>query len=88
MTGYPERYVVPLKFIGKRNIDTRIVVLSYLYIIQNEKIGLWRTGPGNPDPFEEEWISKARFSTNHYIIEVKNKGIGISKSQAHRFIEI
>ena len=51
MTGYPERYVVPLKFIGKRNIDSRIVVLSYLYSLQNEKIGLWRTGHGNPDPF-------------------------------------
>ena len=52
MRGYPERYVVPLKFIGKRNTDTRIVILSYLYQIQNEKVGLWRTGPGNPDPFE------------------------------------
>ncbi len=52
MTGYPERYVVPLNFIGKRNTDTRIVILSYLYQIQNEKVGLWRTGPGNTDPFE------------------------------------
>lgn len=35
MTGYPEKYVVPLRFIGKRNTDTRVVVLSYLYTIQN-----------------------------------------------------
>jgi hypothetical protein len=51
MSSYPEKYIVPLRYIGKRNSDTRLVVLSYIYSVQNEKVSLWRTGPGNPDPF-------------------------------------
>ena len=88
MASYPENYVVPLRYIGRRNTETRLVVLSYVYTLQSEKIGLWRTGPGNPDPYEEEWITKAKFSDTHYIIEVKNKGIGIAKSQATKLVEI
>jgi hypothetical protein len=88
MPGYPEKYVVPLRYIGKRNVETRIVVLSYVYSLQNEKVCLWRTGPGAPDPFEEEWVIKARTSANHYVMEIKNKGIGMSKSQATYSVEI
>lgn len=31
MALYPEKYIVPLTYLGKRNVDTRVIVLTYVY---------------------------------------------------------
>lgn len=50
---------------------------------------MWRTGPGRPDPSEEEWLGKSRLpSSRSFTLEIKNKGIGSSKSLACRMVEL
>jgi hypothetical protein len=31
-----------------------------MYHNGKEELGVWRTGPGRPDPSEEEWMTKAK----------------------------
>lgn len=57
--------------------------------MSKEEITVWRTGPGRPEPTEDEWISKTRHpSSRLYTLEIKNKGIGSSKSLATKMIEL
>jgi hypothetical protein len=43
-------------------------VLSAIYKLKEDKIGFWRTGPGNPDPSEDEWVPKAKHTKKHLAI--------------------
>lgn len=50
---------------------------------------MWRTGPGKSDRLEDEWLNKAKLAhSRFYTIEIKNKGIGTSRSQAAKVIEL
>lgn len=40
---------VPKPFVGKRNQHDRLVLLSYTHE-SKKPVGLWKTGPGKPDP--------------------------------------
>lgn len=40
---------VPKPFVGKRNQNDRIVLLTYVHE-GKKSVGLWKSGPGKPDP--------------------------------------
>jgi hypothetical protein len=42
--------MVPLKYLAKNNPEERLVVFSFKYKNGKEEVGVWRTGPGKPDP--------------------------------------
>jgi hypothetical protein len=81
--------MVPLNYLSKNNQDERLVVFSFKYKSSKEDVGVWRTGPGRADPVEDDWVAKSRQpSSRSYTLEIKNKGIGSSKSFACRMIEL
>jgi len=51
---------VPLPYLSKNNPEERLVLMSFSYHNGKEELGVWRTGPGRPDPAEEEWMAKAK----------------------------
>ena len=62
---------VPKTFIGKRNPIERVILLSFT--LQNKgDVGLFRNGPGKPDPQEEKWVPVASKKSDHIVIEIKN----------------
>lgn len=77
-----------MPYLSKNGTEDRLVVLSFVYNNGREEVALWRTGPGRPDASEEEWMTRAKANPKIQTIEIKNKGIGSSRSQALRVIEI
>jgi len=51
-------------------------------------VALWRTGPGKMDPSEDDWMGKAKAMKKIVTIEIKNKGIGTTRSLATRYFDL
>ena len=76
---------VPKTFIGKRNPIERVILLSFT--LQNKgDVGLFRNGPGKPDPQEEKWVPVASKKSDHIVIEIKNRILGSNKSLASQLV--
>lgn len=73
-----------MPYLSKNNKDERLVVLSCVYNNGKDEVALWRTGPGRPDPSEEEWMSKTKQSAKVVTIEIKNKASGYTRNLATR----
>lgn len=76
---------MPKPFVGKRNQHDRIVLLSYAHD-GKKSVGLWRSGPGKPDPDEVNWVPNAAKKSDHIVVEVKTKIVGSNKSLAEQMV--
>ena len=56
--------MVPLNYLAKNNQEERLVMFSFKFKTGKEEVGVWRTGPGRPDPSEEEWVGKSRLPSS------------------------
>lgn len=56
--------MVPLNYLSRNNPEERLAVFSFSYKGSKEMISVWRTGPGRPDPSEEEWVAKSRMPSS------------------------
>jgi hypothetical protein len=77
-----------LPYLSKSNTEERLVVLSCVYNNGREEVALWRTGPGRVDPSEDDWMGKAKALKKIVTIEIKNKGIGTTRSLATRSFDL
>lgn len=49
-----------MPYLSKTNPEERLVALSCVYNNGKDEVALWRTGPGRPDPIEDDWMAKAK----------------------------